>query len=141
MICPTGVNSSADGHLDGFDIGSRSALGIAWTCLVIVFACTWTAIHPNIPAKDVRDSACRIQWWRIAHSLWALLVPELMVMWAVQQWAEARQVSEAYRKACARGESISTNDIDKSCAEIEVLPTTDPANDELTGKSHINKPG
>ncbi|KAL4265150.1 hypothetical protein AB1N83_003919 [Pleurotus pulmonarius] len=140
MICPTGVNSSADGHLEGFDIGSRSALGIAWTCLVIIFACTWTAIHPNVPAKDVRDSGWKIQGWRIAHSLWALLVPELMVMWAVQQWAEAKQVSEAFRKERARKESASAEDIGKSCAEVEVLPTTDPVNDEMiaSGQAHIH---
>ncbi|KAL4265152.1 hypothetical protein AB1N83_003919 [Pleurotus pulmonarius] len=135
-----GVNSSADGHLEGFDIGSRSALGIAWTCLVIIFACTWTAIHPNVPAKDVRDSGWKIQGWRIAHSLWALLVPELMVMWAVQQWAEAKQVSEAFRKERARKESASAEDIGKSCAEVEVLPTTDPVNDEMiaSGQAHIH---
>lgn len=90
--------SSADGHLDGVGGDTRSGLAIAWTCLAIIFACTWTAIHPNIPKKEIRASEWSLRKWRLIQALWALLVPELMVMWAVQQWVEARKVSREYEQ-------------------------------------------
>lgn len=116
--------SSADGHLDGVGGDTRSALGIAWTCLAIIFACTWTAIHPNIPPKDVRQSEWRLRRWRLIQALWALLVPELMVMWAVQQWVEAGKVSQEYED-WARGNGHDNgegrmqppaNDVEKNAA-------------------------
>lgn len=44
------------------------------------------------------------------------MVPELMVMWAVQQWAEARRVSEAYNTASGigKGGMAALNDIEKN---------------------------
>ncbi|KAL4261375.1 hypothetical protein AB1N83_008264 [Pleurotus pulmonarius] len=106
---------SADGHLDGAG-DTRSALGIAWSCLAIIFACTWTAIHPNIPSEHIRHSEWKLRRWRLIQAIWALMVPELMVMWAVQQWAEARRVSEAYNTASGigKGGMAALNDIEKN---------------------------
>ncbi|KAG9224719.1 hypothetical protein PTI98_010125 [Pleurotus ostreatus] len=102
---------SADGAGD-----TRSPLGIAWSCLAIIFACTWTAIHPNIPSERIRHSEWKLRRWRLIQAIWALMVPELMVMWAVQQWAEARRVSEAYNAAngIGKGGMAALNDVEKN---------------------------
>ncbi|KAF4588376.1 hypothetical protein EYR38_010344 [Pleurotus pulmonarius] len=91
--------STADGHLDGVTTPDRACgVATAYTWLAIIFACTWTAIHPNIPAKEIRRREWSLRRWRLRQALWTLLVAELIVLWAVQQWVEARKVSQAHAK-------------------------------------------
>lgn len=70
----------------------RSTVDIIWSCLVVIFSCTWVAIHPNIPPRHIRSSRWKMLRRRIFLMLWAILVPELMVMWAVHQWFDAAEV-------------------------------------------------
>ncbi|KAJ8514777.1 hypothetical protein ONZ45_g7726 [Pleurotus djamor] len=72
---------------------TRSAIQIVWSCLFIIFTCTWTAIHPNVPPAKVSLSKWRNLWWRIKIMLWTLMLPEMMVSWATWQWKEARKIS------------------------------------------------
>ncbi len=63
---------------------------IIWSCLLTVFACTWTAIHPNLPGPD--DEKLRILWTRIKLVLLALVAPEYILLWAVRQRLSARKL-------------------------------------------------
>ncbi|KAJ8461951.1 hypothetical protein ONZ45_g18109 [Pleurotus djamor] len=72
---------------------TRSAIQIMWSCLFIIFTCTWTAIHLNVPPPQVSLSKWRKLWWRIMIMLWTLMLPEMMVSWATYQWKKAREIS------------------------------------------------
>ncbi|KAJ8514780.1 hypothetical protein ONZ45_g7722 [Pleurotus djamor] len=71
----------------------RSEMQIVWSCVAIIFACTWTAIHPNVPSARVGSSHWRMGLRRVRMMLWTILVPEMMVAWAAKQWVDARRIS------------------------------------------------
>ncbi|KAJ8508650.1 hypothetical protein ONZ45_g9094 [Pleurotus djamor] len=72
---------------------TRSAIQIVWSCVFIIFTCTWTAIHPNVPSAQVSSSKWRKLWWRVKIMLWTLMLPEMMVCWATFQWKQAQKIS------------------------------------------------
>lgn len=50
------------------------------------------AVHPNVPAPD--DSKFAVTWRRIRVVLFALVMPELILLWAIRQWLVARRVHQ-----------------------------------------------
>ncbi|KIK66305.1 hypothetical protein GYMLUDRAFT_157499 [Collybiopsis luxurians FD-317 M1] len=71
----------------------RTRLQIIWSCIAVLIACTWASIHPNVPGP--KDS-----WWiivrrKIGLMLLGLLAPELLVLWAARQWADAWLLSNS----------------------------------------------
>lgn len=79
-------------HSSCNDLGyCRTLLNIIWSCLATIFACTWIALHPNVPAAGGS--------WRTAFSrrfvllTGGLIVPELLVVWAMRQWLVARRLA------------------------------------------------
>ncbi|KAF9474069.1 hypothetical protein BDN70DRAFT_816329, partial [Pholiota conissans] len=63
--------------------GQRTVNDIIISCFATIFACTWSAIHPNIPAP----TDC---WWtrfkrQVTTMMYALLAPELITFWALKQ--------------------------------------------------------
>jgi hypothetical protein len=72
----------------------RTAWDITWSCLVIVFGCTWLAIHPNIPAPD--EGFFRVNRRRAGIMVLGLLAPELIILWAMRQWYMARFLAKKY---------------------------------------------
>ena len=83
---------------NGCDCQDRSLLNIIWSCLATMFACSWVAIHPNVPAPG--DSWLIVALRRAKLMYWAILAPELIVMWAVRQWLSARVVKKRFEGAC-----------------------------------------
>ncbi|TFK35042.1 hypothetical protein BDQ12DRAFT_326889 [Crucibulum laeve] len=78
-------------------VGScRSLAGILWNCLATIFLCTWVAIHPNIP--DPTDSWWSITKTRIKVMIYAVIVPECVLLWALRQWFGARYIARKYKK-------------------------------------------
>ena len=71
---------------DRFD--TRSVYSIFWSCLSTIFACTWIAVHPNIPAPG--DSWWEILGRRLAIMGYILLAPEFVIFWAARQHYVAR---------------------------------------------------
>ncbi|KDR77199.1 hypothetical protein GALMADRAFT_435475 [Galerina marginata CBS 339.88] len=72
----------------------RSLWDILWSCLATIFACTWVSVHPNIPPFGEK-------WWktglrRVELMLWALIAPEMIIMWAMKQWSGARTIAKKY---------------------------------------------
>ncbi|KAH6911633.1 hypothetical protein BKA70DRAFT_1423394 [Coprinopsis sp. MPI-PUGE-AT-0042] len=74
-----------------FDTNYRSIREIIWSCLSVVFACTWTAVHPNVYGYQ------STYWQRTRRRtllfLLALLMPEVNLVWSVKQWLGAREIT------------------------------------------------
>jgi hypothetical protein len=61
---------------------------------VTIFACTWLAIHPNIPGSD--EGFLRVGLRRGKVMVLGLLAPELLILWAIRQWVMARFLAKKY---------------------------------------------
>ena len=75
----------------------RTVWNIIWSCLATLFACTWIAMHPNIPGPY--EARSRLVLRRIGLMVLGLLVPELVIMWAMRQWFGARKLARKYRSS------------------------------------------
>ncbi|KAJ7049106.1 hypothetical protein C8F01DRAFT_791451 [Mycena amicta] len=70
----------------------RTFFDIVWGCLTTIFACTWVAVHPNLPSP--RQSWFRLFRRRLGMMLMALIAPEIMVFFAARQFFFAREFSK-----------------------------------------------
>jgi hypothetical protein len=76
---------------------TRTIWSIISSSVLTLFACIFSAIHPNIPSP--RDSPLRILRRRLGIMIMALISPELIVAWAMRQWISARQVTRQFEKS------------------------------------------
>ncbi|KAF9008034.1 hypothetical protein BDQ17DRAFT_1455771 [Cyathus striatus] len=54
-----------------------SVLEIVWSCIATLFLCTWSSVHPNMPAP--RNEWWKILWRRLKMMCWALMALELIL--------------------------------------------------------------
>ena len=73
----------------------QSLWNILWSCLATIFACSWVSVHPNIPSPD--ESSWRIFLRRLELMFWAVIGPEMIIVWAFRQWVGARHLEKLYR--------------------------------------------
>jgi hypothetical protein len=64
------------------------------SCGLTSFACTWTAVHPNIPGVD--DEVVHIFFVRLGLMVMTLFVPECTVFWGVAQFFSARKAAKVF---------------------------------------------
>uniref|UniRef100_A0A0W0FKU3 Uncharacterized protein n=1 Tax=Moniliophthora roreri TaxID=221103 RepID=A0A0W0FKU3_MONRR len=76
--------------------GCRTIASLLWSCLSVIFICTWTAIHPNIPRVETNSIDTAYQGLRIM--IVALIAPEVIIMWAMRQWLSARNIVKKFKK-------------------------------------------
>ncbi|KAG1769410.1 hypothetical protein EDD22DRAFT_771251 [Suillus occidentalis] len=76
---------------------NRSLWDIIWNCAATLFACTWTAIHPNIPGMDEGKFAALSR--RLGIMTVTLVAPELTITWATIQFLSARDNTKAFNDA------------------------------------------
>ncbi|KAF5334702.1 hypothetical protein D9758_017249 [Tetrapyrgos nigripes] len=103
------TDGSGFDHCNDIQRNCRTTEEIIYSCIAVVFICIWVAIHPNIPRKfswsgreivsnseypAVRSAVVTLQ--NILFMLLALIVPELIIMWAMQQWFAARAIAKKY---------------------------------------------
>ncbi|KIM34943.1 hypothetical protein M413DRAFT_433832, partial [Hebeloma cylindrosporum] len=74
----------------------RSPYSIFWSCVSTIFACTWIATHPNIPGP--KDSQVVVFCRRAALMGFALIAPEIMILWAGRQHRAAKQLTRQYKE-------------------------------------------
>ncbi|KAG2137509.1 hypothetical protein DEU56DRAFT_736860 [Suillus clintonianus] len=67
---------------------TRSLSDIIWSCAATLFACTWTAIHPNIPGME--EEKWTVFSRRLGIMIMALIAPELIITWATLQFLSAQ---------------------------------------------------
>jgi hypothetical protein len=80
----------------------RSLLSIIWSCITTVFLCTWVAVHPNVPEPvDLQNMSLRPKCIhktlyffknKVVIFIYALLVPEYILAWAIRQRLMARRI-------------------------------------------------
>ncbi|KAF9443398.1 hypothetical protein P691DRAFT_842859 [Macrolepiota fuliginosa MF-IS2] len=74
----------------------RTMQQIILSCITTIFACTWVAIHPNVPDPDISG------WANLKHRVtimfYAMIAPEFVTMWALRQRIGAGRHVEAYNK-------------------------------------------
>ncbi|KAF2004211.1 hypothetical protein P154DRAFT_379750, partial [Amniculicola lignicola CBS 123094] len=67
----------------------RGTADLLISCLTTLFLCAWTAYHPNVHRR-------RSEWHNFGHRIiWmsiAVLVPEVVLFCAWEQWGEARRL-------------------------------------------------
>ncbi|KDQ59773.1 hypothetical protein JAAARDRAFT_632028 [Jaapia argillacea MUCL 33604] len=70
----------------------RTIWTIVWSCLVTLAACTWVAVHLNVPSPNegLVDRTLR----RIGIMLIAVVAPEFVVGWAARQYMVAGRLAK-----------------------------------------------
>lgn len=95
-------------HSDAACLPLRSTWDILWSCLCTIFACTWVSIHPNSPGLE--EKKLRIALRRLELMIWTVLIPEMIIYWALRQWLGARRIAEFYKGMlrCSVNDNLST---------------------------------
>jgi hypothetical protein len=85
-------------------IPTRTLWNIIWSCLFTIFLCTWGALHPNISStqnkpgmswrEKLRKSLVELLTYKLPLFLWALLVPEYILAWAIRQYLTAGEIQK-----------------------------------------------
>ena len=65
--------------------GYRTLVDIIRSCLLTVFACTWSTLHPNVPA---------LFWYKVKLWIVTLMMPELLLLWAAKQFFAAQHLAK-----------------------------------------------
>ncbi|KIM34938.1 hypothetical protein M413DRAFT_79894, partial [Hebeloma cylindrosporum] len=73
----------------------RTTFSIFWSCLSTIFTCTWIAIHTNIPGP--KDTKLVVFRRRLVLMAYALIMPEMLLVWAGRQHRAAGRLSERYK--------------------------------------------
>ncbi|KAH6914636.1 hypothetical protein BKA70DRAFT_1557035 [Coprinopsis sp. MPI-PUGE-AT-0042] len=104
---PLPASGSSEGAMPDLGLDESNGLGeeresfesfitsTVLSCLFTILLSLWVSVHPNAPSA--RDSPKKRLRRRVELVLWALLVPELMVCWAVRQWFGARRLKKRYQ--------------------------------------------
>ena len=96
----------------------RSIWSIIWSCLVTISLCTWVAIHRNMP--DPTSQWHSVTLARLGMAVWALLAPELILFWAIQQWLVAGEIAHINEKA--KKDRILRSEVERIFAEESAIP-------------------
>ena len=73
----------------------RTVWDIIWSCIATIFACTWIALHLNIPG--LKETWYTIALRKAGVMLLAIIAPEIVVMWAMRQWLVAHRIAKKCR--------------------------------------------
>ena len=73
----------------------RSTWDILWSCLATIFAGLWISIHPNIPLPN--EAGWKVFLRRSELMFWAIIGPELAIVWAIREWLGARDLENLYK--------------------------------------------
>ncbi|KAF8331661.1 uncharacterized protein EI90DRAFT_957360 [Cantharellus anzutake] len=69
--------------------------GIVYSCLLTVFACIWTAVHPNVPKHYYGAWSFRSP--RVGFTLLSLLSPEIILVFAWRDFFKSWEISKKCR--------------------------------------------
>jgi hypothetical protein len=66
----------------------RGTMYIVWSCLVTIFACSWTVTHPDVPRKGLWGSKAGLCFV-------AVIAPEVLAFMALAEYLEVRRCFKA----------------------------------------------
>jgi len=84
----TGMSVNLQARLDDKYLDDRNAWDIIWSCFATIFACTWLAVHPNVPSA--KDGELRVFGRRLMVMGYMLLAPEIVIYWGARQHTSAK---------------------------------------------------
>ncbi|KAF9035584.1 hypothetical protein BJ165DRAFT_1395625, partial [Panaeolus papilionaceus] len=97
--------------LDPRDTGGaeceRSLWSIIWACFLTLFACTWVAVHPDVPSPEYSGSTIVAR--KIGMMLSMLLLPEFVIVWAFMQYMHAKYYTHRFAVIHSKGEWTQTH--------------------------------
>ena len=73
----------------------RTFVNILWGCISTTLICAWTTVHPNIPP---RERPVKRILRRVELMFWAIVAPEILPAWALNQRAAAEIVIKTYNE-------------------------------------------
>ena len=73
----------------------RTLFNIIWGCISTTIICAWAAIHPNIPP---REGPFKATLRRLELMFWAIMAPEILPAWALNQRLAAMTIRDLYNK-------------------------------------------
>jgi len=73
----------------------RSMFNIIWGCVSTTTICAWAAIHPNIAP---REGPLKRTLRRLELMFWAIVAPEILPCWALNQMLAAITVRDVYNE-------------------------------------------
>ncbi|KAJ7706546.1 hypothetical protein B0H16DRAFT_686164 [Mycena metata] len=79
----------------------RTLFDIVWGCLATIFACTWVALHQNVPDPDLGHFALLMR--KLRMMLVMIIAPEFVVGFAARQFASARWISKEFDVSKSHG--------------------------------------
>ncbi|KAF8637194.1 hypothetical protein AX16_010853 [Volvariella volvacea WC 439] len=72
---------------------NRTIFDILYSCIGVILLCTYISMHHNIP--DQGDSWAKVTWMKIRTTIYALLAPEMVILWAIRQRIMAEKIAES----------------------------------------------
>ncbi|KAJ7729903.1 hypothetical protein B0H16DRAFT_1697031 [Mycena metata] len=79
----------------------RTLFDIVWGCLATIFACTWVALHQNVPDPDLGHFALLMR--KLRMMLVTIIAPEVIVGFAARQFVSARWISKEFNVSKTHG--------------------------------------
>ncbi|KAG1845231.1 hypothetical protein C8R48DRAFT_734540, partial [Suillus tomentosus] len=97
FLCLVGVTTPSDSFFNAPSFTTRTMWTIISSSVFTLFACIYSAIHPNIPSPE--DSPLRVLLQLTGTTTIALIAPELIIAWGMHQWFSARRVTRQFEKS------------------------------------------
>lgn len=100
------VDTSSTPDLVGWASGpaTRGTLALVWSCVITIFACTWTVLHLNVPARN--DGSLTILLRKIKWMTVNVLFPEFIFAKAVFDLRLALEELRAFDENIHNNEGI-----------------------------------
>ncbi|KAF8651844.1 hypothetical protein AX16_004644 [Volvariella volvacea WC 439] len=71
---------------------TRTIFDILYSCIGVILLCTYISMHHNI--QDQNDSRAKVMWLKIRTTLYALIAPEVVIVWAIRQRIMAGRIAK-----------------------------------------------
>ncbi|KAG2116848.1 hypothetical protein DEU56DRAFT_163778 [Suillus clintonianus] len=97
QAAPTTNTTTTSEDFEATSFTNRTLSNIISSSVLTIFACIYSAVHPNIPSP--KDSPFCILRRRLGIMIVALIAPELIVVWAMRQRISARRVTKRFKKS------------------------------------------
>ncbi|KAG2360335.1 hypothetical protein BDR07DRAFT_163874 [Suillus spraguei] len=97
VIQAANTTTTTNDNFEASSFTTRTLWSIVSSSVLTLFACIYTAVHPNIPSPE--DSPLLILRRRLGMMIMALIAPELIVTWAMRQWISARHVTRQFKES------------------------------------------
>ena len=95
----------------------RTLFSVVWSCILTVFICAWTSVHPNVPSQSRMGGLLA----RVKLMFWTIVAPELVLAWAVRQWFAAKEVRDVCNRRKRRRHFSRDNVNAEKICRMEML--------------------